>query len=299
MRYRRWLQQNTTSLVGKRIAITGSTGGLGTALCHYLAMLGASLVLLDRNPNKSAALQDCLQTAYPGTEIMRIPVDMEDMATVCAACDRLEELGIDALILNAGAYAVPRRTCTTGYDNVFQINCVAPYYMTRRLLPCLRRRRGRVVAVGSIAHTYRVSDPMDVDFATRRAASQVYGNAKRRLMCSLYELFAQEQEVTLAVVHPGITFTNITAHYPPWLFAVIKHPMKWVFMPVHKAALSLLRGVFDPCGYHQWIGPWLFSVWGLPVKRRLHTISREESRRIGQQAEDMWKSLKKGRQHKA
>lgn len=294
MNYQKWLQQNTASLAGKRIAVTGSTGGLGTALCHYLARLGASLVLLDRNPQKAAALREELLAAHPTLELTQITVDMEDMDAVCAACDRLETLGVDALMLNAGAYAIPRHRCTTGYDNVFQINFISPYYMARRLLPMLRQRQGRVVAVGSIAHHYSRSDPADVDFSARLAASKVYGNAKRHLMFALFELFRQEREATVAVVHPGVTFTNITAHYPPWLFAVIKHPMKWIFMPVDKAALSLLSGLFDSCGYHEWIGPWLFDVWGLPRRRRLRTCPVDESRCMGDVAQRVWQSLQKG-----
>ncbi len=289
MNYPKWLQRNTTSLAGKRVAVTGSTGGLGTALCHYLAGLGASLILLDRNPRKAAALHEELMAAYPTLELTHITVDMEDMAAVRAACDRLETLAVDVLVLNAGAYAIPRHRCDTGYGNVFQINFVSPYYMTRRLLPVLRQRRGRVVAVGSIAHNYSKTDPADVDFSTRRAASQVYGNAKRHLMFALYELFREEREATLSVVHPGVTFTGITAHYPPWLFAIIKHPMKWIFMPVKKAALSLLYGLFEGCGYHEWIGPRLFHVWGLPKKHRLRTCSVKESHHIGETAERIWR----------
>ena len=291
MNYMRWLQQNTASLAGKRVAVTGSTGGLGTALCNHLASLGASLILLDRNPQKAAALHDSLLAAHPSLELTHITVDMEDMGAVRAACDRLEELGVDILVHNAGAYAIPRHRCDTGYDNVFQINFVSPYYMTRRLLPMLQQRQGRVVAVGSIAHNYSEIDLTDVDFSTRPAASKVYGNAKRYLMFSLYELFQGQEGATLSVVHPGITFTNITAHYPPWLFTIIKHPMKWIFMPVKKASLCLLRGLVVSCGYHEWIGPSLFQVWGLPVKRRLHTCTEEESHCIGETAEEIWKEL--------
>ena len=48
----------------------------------------------------------------------------------------------------------------------------------------------------------------DIDFSTRKQASKVYGNAKRYLMFSLYELFKNEDKASLAVTHPGISFTN-------------------------------------------------------------------------------------------
>ncbi len=271
--------------------LTGATGGIGQVLCRYLAALGAELILVDRNPERAAALDATLATEYPSARVTHLIADMQRMTDVRALCDTLERMAVDVLILNAGAYAIERRRTDSGYDNVFQINCVSPYYMARRLLPQLRERQGRVVAVGSIAHNYSRTDDKDVDFTSRKASSLVYGNAKRRLMGALYALFRDEQAATLAVVHPGVTYTNITAHYPPWLFAIIKHPMRLIFSPVRTAALSILRGVCEGCGDYEWIGPRVFDVWGLPAKHRLHTIDAAEAAAIAVKAEEMWREL--------
>lgn len=292
MKMKRWLELHTRNLRGVRIAITGPTGGLGIELCRYLTAQGASLILLDRNAEKSAALQQDLLSRTPQATLTRIPLDLSDMASVRTACTELIAQQPDILIHNAGAYSIPRYTTDVGLDNVFQINAAAPYYLTRELLPTLRARGGRVVVVGSIAHNYSRTDPADVDFHTRRAASRVYGNAKRRLMFSLYELFRKEKDVTLSVVHPGITFTNITAHYPPWLFALIRHPMKWIFMSPARACLCLLRGVYENTPYHHWIGPRLWNVWGLPKMRRLRTCSNAESLAIAEQMDMLYHKLK-------
>ncbi len=291
MRLDRRYTRYAHSLDGKKVVLTGATGGLGQVLCRYLAALGAELILVDRNSARAQALDEALAAEYPATRVIHLIADMEHMADVRALCDRLAEMAVDVLILNAGAYAIERRCADSGYDNVFQINCVSPYYIARRLLPRLRERQGRVVAVGSIAHNYSRTDGKDIDFVSRKASSLVYGNAKRRLMGALYALFRDERAATLAVVHPGVTFTNITAHYPPWLFAIIKHPMRLIFSPVRTAALSILRGVFEGCGYHEWIGPRVFDVWGLPKKRRLHTIGAAESAAIAAHAEQMWQEL--------
>ena len=287
MTTKQWLQKNTASLAGRRVAISGPIGGLGQALCLYLAKLGAELILLDRSEQKSLVLQQQLKQAFPGVRLSRIPLDLEDPEAVAHAADALAAAPPDVLILNAGAYSIPRHKCSTGLDNVFQINFASPYCLVHALLPALRRQHTRVVAVGSIAHSYSHIDPQDRDFSTRRAASKVYGNAKRYLMFSLMALFADEPDASLAVVHPGITLTNITAHYPKWLFALIKWPMKVLFMSPRRAALSLLRGVFEPCRGCEWIGPWLFGIWGLPVRRTLHTCPPEEQRLIAAAAEQI------------
>ncbi len=292
MRIEKWLKNNTASLAGKTVAITGATGGLGQKLCGYLLKSGARLILCDRDPARSHALGERLKAACPGGQIRYCKVDLENIGEVKAACQVLQRETIDILLLNAGAYSIPRHFCDTGYDNVFQINFASPYYMARILLPTLRERGGRVVAVGSIAHRYSVTDPADPDFSGRKRASLVYGNAKRMLMFSLYALFRKERQASLAIVHPGISFTGITAHYPKVIFALIKHPMKWIFMKPEKACLSILRGVFEKTGDQEWIGPRFFDVWGKPKKKTLYSATEEEQKQIAHTAETVYARCK-------
>ena len=288
---KRWIERNTESLAGKTVAISGSTGGLGYALCKRLAALGAHLILLDRNPGKMDALAEHVHSLYPQTEIDRVQMDLADMQSVDAAAQQLRGMPVDVLICNAGAYAVPRFITSSGLDNVFQINFAAPYYLVRSLLPHLAERDGRVVIVGSIAHNYSKTDPDDVDFRTRQKASLVYGNAKRYLMFSMYDLFGDREDVTLSVTHPGIAVTGITAHYPKWLYALIKYPMKVIFMHPRRACLSILKGVFEPTASCEWIGPRVFDVWGLPRKRVLTTCDVQEREYIAEAAERIYLDL--------
>ncbi len=275
MRTKAWMAKHTRSLKGKTVAISGSTGGLGRALCEHLAALGADLIFLNRSPERSSSLARELTSRHPGLSVTHIGVDMEDMASVKRATEELSALPVDYLILNAGAYDIPRHTCSTGFDNVYQINCMSPYYMARTLLSLIRSRGGRIVAVGSIAHRYSATDPADVDFSGRTKASLVYGNAKRRLTASLWGLGEG-----VAVAHPGITFTGITDHYPPLIFALIKHPMKVIFPRPGRACLSVLWGLFTPARPGQWLGPRFFDIWGTPAKKPLRSIPEDEQTAI-------------------
>lgn len=292
MDYKKWLNENVGDLVGKTVAITGTTGGLGRELARYLCELHADVILLDRSAERSENFKNELLTLYPDINIKGFTVDLENFDSVKAAAEVLKRLPIDIFIHNAGAYCIPRHKCSTGFDNVFQINFVSPFYMIHELLPNLRERKGRVVAVGSIAHNYSKADFNDIDFSTRTASSKIYGNAKRFLMFSLYELFKNETEVTLSIAHPGITFTNITAHYPKLIFAVIKYPMKIIFMKPKKAVLSILKGVFTPTFFHTWLGPRIFNIWGLPKLQKLNTVSEAESQKIGLLANEIYDELK-------
>ena len=293
MNIEKWLAENTASLENKTVAVTGTTGGLGRELCRYLASLGADLVLMDRNAARSEAFCKELKEEF-GASVCCINIDLEDIGSVKSATDRLMELSVDVFIHNAGAYDIPRHKTSIGYDNVFQINFISPYYIIRTLLPKLRERGGRALAVSSIAHNYSKIDVEDIDFSTRRASSKVYGNAKRYLTFALFELFRGESEASFAMTHPGISLTGITAHYPKLIFAIIKYPMKVIFMRPKKACLSILRGVFEESGYCRWIGPELFDVWGFPKNKRLGTCKADEIGRIAEIADKIYFEICEG-----
>ena len=143
--------------------------------------------------------------------------------------------------------------------------------------------------MGSIAHNYSKTDANDEDFSKRERASLVYGNAKRHLMAAYFDLAKKGERVS--VTHPGISFTGITAHYPKLIFALIRHPMKLIFMKPKKAALSIFEGLFTDTGAGEWIGPRVFNVWGKPKKKRLKTIGAEEQKRLAEYANELYGNL--------
>jgi NAD(P)-dependent dehydrogenase (short-subunit alcohol dehydrogenase family) len=281
-------------MAGKTIAISGATGGLGQELCRHLASLGANLLLLDRNSERSLAWIEKLKAEFPTLNARHLRLDLSDFETVRSVTEELQKSTPDYLIFNAGAYHVPRYTTSIGHDNVFQINFVAPYYMARTLLPVMKERGGRIVAVGSIAHNYSHIDLHDIEFLTRKQSSKVYGNAKRFLMFSLFGL---NESQTIRIAHPGITLTNITAHYPKWIYAIIKHPMKVIFMSPRRASLSILAAMVQDADKNEWFGPSLFDIWGLPKKKLLKTCSADEAEEICQEADKMFEKLQENGQN--
>lgn len=285
-----WIQKNMPSMVGKTVAISGATGGIGQELCRHLAGLGAALLLLDRNSERSNAWIEKLKVEFPALNARHLRLDLADFETVRAVTEELRVTPPDYLIFNAGAYHVPRYTTSIGHDNVFQINFVSPYYMAHELLPVMRERGGRIVAVGSIAHNYSHIDLEDIEFLTRKQSSKVYGNAKRFLMFALFGL--DKDGKTITVAHPGITLTNITAHYPKLIYAIIKHPMKVIFMSPRRASLSILAAMVQETQQNEWFGPSLFDVWGLPKKKLLKTCPADEAAKICGEAERIVENLK-------
>ena len=129
-----------------------------------------------------------------------------------------------------------------------------------------------------------------IEFLTRKQSSKVYGNAKRFLMFALFGL--DKDGNTISVAHPGITLTNITAHYPKLIYAIIKHPMKVIFMSPRRASLSILAAMVQDTQQNEWFGPSLFDVWGLPKKKLLKTCPADEAAKICGEAEKIVENLK-------
>ena len=283
----RFLKTYEKALLNKTIALTGCTGGIGKELCKFILYLGGNLIMVDRTEEKSESLKKELLSVFPNSTIDRIKADMSDIEAVKSAVRELKNHKIDYLIHNAGAYKIPRMICENGYDNVFNINFISPYYITKSLLENV----GHFIIVGSIANYYSKADFKDIDFKNKNASSLVYGNAKRYLMYSHFELFKNHPQKRLSVTHPGITLTGITDHYPKWLFPILKPIMKTVFMRPKTAALSILEGLFAETKPYTWIGPRVFNIWGKPSLNKIKKADDTEISFIYQKAEEIYKSL--------
>lgn len=287
MTIKKWIKQNTQDLSGKTIAITGSTGGLGNEICKILAELGASLILLNRNKQKTQIQVEELTKITPNVHTKFLNLDMENFNTLNSVVNVLKDEKIDVLILNAGAFNLKRKTTTLGYDNIFQINFLGPYFLTKKLLPYMNKN-SKAVVVGSIAHRYTNLNENDLELKSEKNSQKIYGNSKRLLMFSLFELFKSQKNTKLCVTHPGITQTNITSNYPKILQPLIKIGMKTIYSSPKKACLSIVKGIFDETEPFTWIGPKRNNIWGYPKKQTLKTCSPEECAKIFEIAEKLY-----------
>ncbi len=286
------IKNYNANLIGKTVAITGATGGIGTELCRVFASLNANLILINRNLEKSNKLKAELLNINPNINIEIYKTDLEKINDVKQTAQALKNKTIDILILNAGAYKIKRKITPLGFDNLFQINFISQYFLVKKLIKNLRKSdSAKVVAVGSIAHAFSSINLADIDFSKVKSDSKTYGNAKRFLMFSLFELL-KNQNISFAVAHPGITPTNITNNYNKAVNAIIKYPMKLIFAKPQNACVSIVEGVFNSQDYGTWVGPKHFNIWGKPKVKKIKTFSETESKRIYDIAEKIYTKIK-------
>jgi len=139
--------------LARRVAVvTGPTGGLGQATATRLARLGATVWLLGRDGEKTAALAQRIALGVPGADVRVALADLSRPAEVRAVAGRL--LGanqrLDILIHNAGVLVSRYRRTDDGVEVTAATNVVGPFLLTSLLMPLLRHTAGsRVITVSS------------------------------------------------------------------------------------------------------------------------------------------------------
>jgi NAD(P)-dependent dehydrogenase (short-subunit alcohol dehydrogenase family) len=193
----------------RMILITGATNGLGRGLAERLAPSGARLLLHGRNEGKGEQLLDELSASATG-ELEWLRADLASLDQVAALADRVaEEERLDVLVNNAGVgTAEPgggkRMESEDGYELRFAVNYLAPFLLTRRLLPLLERSApSRIVNVASAGQA-----PIDFDnpmLERGYGGSRAYSQSKLALIMFTFDL-AEELDpsrVTANALHPG------------------------------------------------------------------------------------------------
>jgi NAD(P)-dependent dehydrogenase (short-subunit alcohol dehydrogenase family) len=141
------------SFDGATVAISGAGGGLGRALAQRFARAGSRLLLLDHDVPAVESL--AAELAAQGTESLALACDVTDEAACIDAVRRgVERFGrLDVVVNNAGITHRSRfeATQTAVLRRVMDVNLFGAIHLTRAALPELKRRRGLVLALSSVA----------------------------------------------------------------------------------------------------------------------------------------------------
>ena len=137
-------------LDGKRVLLSGATGGLGRAIAEELAAKGAKLVLSSR---KREELQELARSLPGGAR--RHKVIVADLAKDGAASKLVRDAGnIDALVANAALPATGKLESFSRPQlaRALRVNLEAPIMMARELAPKLAKKgEGHIVFIASLA----------------------------------------------------------------------------------------------------------------------------------------------------
>ena len=138
----------------KVIVITGASEGIGRALALEFARQKPILVLAARNEPRLNDTASACERA--GAIACAVPTDI----TVEEECQRLTQYaverfgGIDILVNNAGMSMWTRFEEVSDlsiFEQLMKVNYIGSVYCTKYALPHLKKSKGRVVAISSVA----------------------------------------------------------------------------------------------------------------------------------------------------
>ncbi len=123
-------------LNGKRIVLTGASGGIGTALAELLIQQHADLITVGRS-------NDAVDWVY----------DLNQELEVTALCQHLQRQPIDILINLAGLMYFGHLTeqGTDNIKNLLMVNLEVPIRLSQAVLPTMvKQGQGHIVNIGSV-----------------------------------------------------------------------------------------------------------------------------------------------------
>ena len=191
------------------ILVTGATDGLGRALARELAARGATVLVHGRSQER---LDDTLREIREAAGNDRLRPYRADLASLAQVRRLGREVGaeqrLDVLVNNAGIAGVgDRQESADGYELRFAVNYLAPFLLTRLLLPLLRRSApARIVNVASVGQV-----PIDFDDVMLERGWEglrAYRQSKLAQIMFTFELAerlraAGETGVTVNALHPA------------------------------------------------------------------------------------------------
>jgi retinol dehydrogenase 14 len=205
----------------KTIVITGATSGIGLEAAVSLARQGARVVLVGRNPIKTAAGVAEVRERSSSQAVESALCDFSSLASIrkLAADLRARCKRVDVLINNAGGVSVERTLTGDGIESTFAVNHLGYFLLTNLLLDLLiESAPARIVNVASAAHYRGTLDLDDPGFERGYQMMKAYSRSKLANVLFTRELARRlaGKGVTVNAVHPGAVATNIWSSAPRW-----------------------------------------------------------------------------------
>lgn len=185
------------------VLVTGGSSGIGAACIQVLRARGFRVFATARDSRDFSAIEHA--GAVP------VQMDVADRASVEAGCAAvLEAVGPDrlaGLVNNAGIAAIGpwEHIGLQELRRMLETNVVGAVSVTQVLLPRLRRDRGRIVLLSSVAG--RVAMPFLGAYACSKFALEAFGDSLRREL--------RRSGVQVVLVQPSAVRTPIWSRLDP------------------------------------------------------------------------------------
>lgn len=197
------------------VVITGATSGIGLETARKFASMGANILSINRNKEKSETLCNTLKTEYD-SDCSYFIADFSKLEDVHNVGKKLANLDkkIDVFIHNAGTHVTKKTLTDDHIEKVFQTNYLSSFILNYYLKDkFLKQNDGRIIFVNSEAHRFCAwgLHLNDLEWNKHRYTGlKSYGAAKMAQLQSLlkFDQIYSDSNVTINAMHPGNVKTN-------------------------------------------------------------------------------------------
>jgi NAD(P)-dependent dehydrogenase (short-subunit alcohol dehydrogenase family) len=250
------MTDNTDSMAGQTVLITGGTGGIGKTTAIGVARLGARVGITGRDRARAEAAAADIRAASGNPSIDAYAADLSAQAEVRRLAREVLDTypRLDVLVNNVGGFWAHRHITADGLEHTFALNHLAPFLLTNLLWDRLvASAPARVVTVSSGAQAMGRIDFDDLQGERRWSGQRAYNQSKLANVMFTYELARRldGSGVTATVLHPGVVRTAFGAEDParwhrvflPLVRPFLKSPARGAATPIYLASSPKVAGV--------------------------------------------------------
>jgi NAD(P)-dependent dehydrogenase (short-subunit alcohol dehydrogenase family) len=236
---------------GKTVLLTGATSGIGLEASVALAGQGARVLLVGRDPARTAATVANVAARSGSKDVSSLLCDFSSQAAVrtLAADVRSRVDRLDVLVNNAGGVNKARRLTGDGIEATFAVNHLGYFLLTNLLLDLVvKSAPARVVTVASVGHRRGTLDFEDLGFERGYSIMRAYSRSKLANVLFAAELARRlaGTGVTSNSLHPGSVDTNIWSGAPLWAKPIISILLRPFFISAEKGGARIVQLASDP-----------------------------------------------------
>jgi NAD(P)-dependent dehydrogenase (short-subunit alcohol dehydrogenase family) len=202
--------QRWTGVAGKRVVVTGATGGIGLAAAQRLVELGADVTIIGRSAERAERVAASLPRS--------VDVLLADLASQVSVRRLADEIlarypSLDVLVNNAGAVYSRRQLSEDGIELTWAVNHLAAFLLTNLLLPRLiDSAPARIITTSSAAHS-GAEIPFDDLRGDRSYSTMGFGRYGQTKLANILFTRALAKRlvgtgVTTNCFHPGFVGTG-------------------------------------------------------------------------------------------
>ncbi|UOY92430.1 SDR family NAD(P)-dependent oxidoreductase [Ectobacillus sp. JY-23] len=233
-------------LTDKTALVTGGTGGIGKTTAQALAGLGATVLITGRDKKRGEHAVEEIKYLTGNKHVQLLLADLTSQTDIKQLAHHIKEHhDLHILVNNAGGIYTERIHTKDGIEATWALNYMAPFLVTKLLLPLLEKSgTSRIVNVNAASPPWSKLNIQDIEDTEVYRPLHVYGQSKLANLLFTYELARQLDgtSVTVNAVNPGgadtaLSRTMIHSTIFPWYLKMAATIMNQ-FSSNEKAAVS-------------------------------------------------------------